>query len=89
MFQKILSFFGVSPSPSRRDFFKGIGALTLALLPAPAVARVRSVIFPAIHRVFPELIPIESVKIQPMKVPTSLIFYMDYKYDHKTDRTSS
>ena len=32
-------------------------------------------------RVFPSLISHEIVSVQPMSQPSSLMFYLDYKYD--------
>lgn len=86
MFQKILSFFVGSSSESRRDFFKGIGSLSLASL-LPTLRAKATVIFPMIRRVTPELIHIESVEVKPMEMPAASIFYQDYTYGrNRTDR---
>lgn len=35
---------------------------------------------PNVRRISPGLIPNELVKVQPMTLPTGLIFYLDYQY---------
>lgn len=41
----------------------------------------QNVAFPIIRRVFAGLIANELVAVQPMSLPSGLIFYMDYRYD--------
>jgi hypothetical protein len=41
----------------------------------------QNVAFPIIRRVFAGLIANELVSVQPMSLPSGLLFYMDYRYD--------
>lgn len=43
----------------------------------------QNVAFPIIRRVFAGLIANELVSVQPMSLPSGLLFYMDYRYDTK------
>lgn len=54
----------------------------------------QNVAFPIIRRVFAGLIANELVSVQPMSLPSGLLFYMDYRYDstkagNQTDDFSS
>jgi hypothetical protein len=42
----------------------------------------QNVAFPIIRRVFAGLIANELVSVQPMSLPSGLLFYMDYRYDN-------
>ena len=42
------------------------------------------VAFPAIRRVFPNILANEIVSVQPMSLPTGLLFYLDHSYGLKT-----
>lgn len=46
----------------------------------PASPDFSSVTFPVIRRVAPTLVAQQRVSIQPMTVPSGLLFYMDYAY---------
>ncbi len=39
-------------------------------------------IFPILRRIVPSLIANELVSVQPMSLPSGLLFYMDYRYDN-------
>src|SRR5690606_8468153 len=41
----------------------------------------QNVAFPIVRRVFGGLIANELVSVQPMSLPSGLLFYMDYRYD--------
>jgi hypothetical protein len=45
------------------------------------IAGFQNVAFPIIRRVFAGLIANELVSVQPMSLPSGLLFYMDYRYD--------
>jgi hypothetical protein len=40
--------------------------------------------FPIIRRVFPNLIANDIISVQPMSLPSGLLFYMDYQYGKTT-----
>jgi hypothetical protein len=42
----------------------------------------QNVAFPIVRRVFAGLIANELVSVQPMSLPSGLLFYMDYRYDN-------
>ena len=50
-----------------------------ATRPAPPIT------FPTMKRVWPSLIANEIVKVQPMTMPSGLIFYMDYKFGEEKE----
>ena len=43
----------------------------------------QNVAFPIVRRVFAGLIANELVSVQPMSLPSGLLFYMDYRYESK------
>src|SRR3990172_1359988 len=43
----------------------------------------QNVAFPIVRRVFAGLIANELVSVQPMSLPSGLLFYMDYRFDMK------
>jgi len=45
------------------------------------IAGFQNVAFPIVRRVFAGLIANELVSVQPMSLPSGLLFYMDYRYD--------
>ncbi len=47
----------------------------------PDIIGFQNVAFPIIRRVFAGLIANELVSVQPMSLPSGLLFYMDYRYD--------
>ena len=50
--------------------------------------RFRAVAFPIIHRVFGGLIANDLVSVQPMSLPSGLIFFMDFKFGGTDGATS-
>jgi len=49
-----------------------------------AVAGFAKIAFPLVRRVFANLIADKIVAIQPMSLPSGLLFYLDFKYETKT-----
>lgn len=45
-----------------------------------ALKEKRSIGFPGIRNVFPSMIANEIVSVQPMKLPSNLVHYMDFSY---------
>lgn len=44
--------------------------------------------FPIIRRIFPAMIANELVSVQPMSLPSGLLFHMDYRYDFEKQEVS-
>jgi hypothetical protein len=44
-----------------------------------------SVAFPIVRRVFAGLLANDLVSVQPMSLPSGLIFFMDFQYSNQTD----
>ena len=53
---------------------------------ASSVAGFSKIAFPLVRRVFASLIADKVVSIQPMSLPSGLLFYMDFQYDATTAR---
>lgn len=52
-----------------------------------AVAGFSKIAFPLVRKVFANLIADKIVSIQPMSLPSGLLFYLDFKYDEKTTKS--
>jgi len=47
-----------------------------------------TLIFPQAQQVFPSLIASEIVSVQPMSLPTGILFYLDYQYSSSIKKKS-
>jgi hypothetical protein len=70
---------------NRRDWLKAllVGSVA-AVLPLPSFLQKKrsfdSIAFPLIRKVAPVINPSELVRVQPMSLPTSCTFFLDYRY---------
>ena len=53
------------------------------------IAGFNKIAFPLVRRVFAQLIANEIVAVQPMSLPSGLLFYLDFKYDRTKNSFSS
>lgn len=61
----------------------GVGAGTSALASSGLLQGFSNIAFPIVRRVFGGLVANDLVSIQPMSLPSGLIFYIDYTYGSK------
>ena len=50
------------------------------------IAGFNKIAFPLVRRVFAQLIANEIVSVQPMSLPSGLLFYLDFDYDRNNAR---
>jgi hypothetical protein len=66
----------------------GVGAGTSPLAASGLLQGFSNIAFPIVRRVFGGLVANELVSIQPMSLPSGLIFYIDYTYGSKVGGVS-
>jgi hypothetical protein len=65
---------------------QALGALLQESTMNSSVAGFSKIAFPLVRRVFANLIADKIVSIQPMSLPSGLLFYLDFKYENTTTK---